>query len=364
MNLLRLPLAILVVFVHNSYEYPVVDSNECGYIVYEYIKTLMGSVLGHLAVPTFFLISGYYFFYRFKKFEIDDYERKLNTRIHTLLIPFLIWNLMEILLMIGIQIKNVVLTGSPWQSIFGIFHNHGLLDVFWNYHNWGSRPDIISRTPSCSTGPILLPTWYLRDLLVLMAFAPFVYFLIRKIKITFIVILLCSYITGQVIFQIPGVGSILFFSLGAYLSINGKSIIDTVYRYRNIAYIFTILLLIPLVYYKGYATLIGSLLYPFFILAGVLSLVSMAISITMRRTFEIKGNVNGLSFFIFLSHPFVLPLCYKLVMLLRQGGTWFTATLCHLIVPFVCVVILIGIYLFLEKKMPRLLSVLVGGRIK
>lgn len=103
----------------------------------------------------------------------------------------------------------------------------------------------------------------------------------------------------MVISQIPCITSFLYFSLDAYLSINGKSLTEAVRKYRKIAYALTALLLISLVCYGGNTSLTGSLLYPFFIGTGVISLINLAVDISKRHTFEIKDNMSGLCFLYF-----------------------------------------------------------------
>ena len=49
-----------------------------------------------VAVPVFFIISGYFFFYQTKAFGKEAYSKKLRKRIKTLLIPYLLWNLLRV----------------------------------------------------------------------------------------------------------------------------------------------------------------------------------------------------------------------------------------------------------------------------
>lgn len=60
---LRLPLTVMVVFIHSFFSYPVGDASYIGLMIYECVRIFFSHVVSHIAVPVFFLVSGYYFFY-------------------------------------------------------------------------------------------------------------------------------------------------------------------------------------------------------------------------------------------------------------------------------------------------------------
>lgn len=55
---------------------------------------LIVRVLSQFAVPTFFLLSGYFFFsgYENKQSSLKYYKNKVKSRIRTLILPYFIWN--------------------------------------------------------------------------------------------------------------------------------------------------------------------------------------------------------------------------------------------------------------------------------
>ena len=92
---LRFPLIVGVVLIHCYYKelpiggvkVPVMDE----YPIYKLIADLFSQVLARTAVPLFFLISGYLFFYK-SSFSWPMYGSKLRKRAQTLLLPYLFWN--------------------------------------------------------------------------------------------------------------------------------------------------------------------------------------------------------------------------------------------------------------------------------
>lgn len=72
---LRFPLAVAVVFIHSfgikEYTLPSLNiSSLTGMDVYNLIRICFSNVLTHVAVPTFYLISGFLFFLGLKEFKI------------------------------------------------------------------------------------------------------------------------------------------------------------------------------------------------------------------------------------------------------------------------------------------------------
>ena len=70
-DLLRFPLAIMVIFTHmNPHVINLIDADFSlfsGHGIYNIVGIVGSHVLTHIAVPTFFLISGFLFFNNFKK---------------------------------------------------------------------------------------------------------------------------------------------------------------------------------------------------------------------------------------------------------------------------------------------------------
>ena len=97
---LRFPLTVGVVFIH----FNVLSDNLAmrGTGNAEHFPTwlvcmfnLFSEVLPRIAVPLFFIISGYLFFR--SGFMIRTYTDKLRRRVRTLLVPYILWNLLYLI---------------------------------------------------------------------------------------------------------------------------------------------------------------------------------------------------------------------------------------------------------------------------
>ena len=93
---LRFPCAFAVVFIHcfGPVELNLSDihSNPLSIqSIYNYQRIFFSNILPVFAVPIFFMLSGFLFFYKLEKFDMRVYVEKLKSRFRTLLMPYLIW---------------------------------------------------------------------------------------------------------------------------------------------------------------------------------------------------------------------------------------------------------------------------------
>lgn len=171
LNAIRFPLACMVVIIHCKI-------NEDKWILPQYttltgeefsttIQILLSNILSGIAVPTFYLISGYFFFYRTEQFTKNIYLEKLKKRIHTLLIPYILWNILYIFIIILMKIAAYFVKGKPLSNIITFFGDNDWLHMFWDCKIWNTNKVNWLGYLTPSTGPILIPMWFIRDLIVL-----------------------------------------------------------------------------------------------------------------------------------------------------------------------------------------------------
>lgn len=116
-DLLRFPLAIMVIFIHMNPNVINLLEADFGLLTtqgfYNVIGILLSHVLTHIAVPTFFLISGFLFFVNFQEWSWEGYKKKMSSRVKTLLIPYVFWNVVPFLLMVIAMFAGVMLKVHP-----------------------------------------------------------------------------------------------------------------------------------------------------------------------------------------------------------------------------------------------------------
>lgn len=122
-NWLRFPLAVAVVLIHIS---PKIDTQSINYSslssddLYALFASLFSHVITYIAVPCFFLFSGFLFFFKVNRFTRELYFKKLRVRALTLLVPYLLWNLLPILS--NTAIKSFL--HSKWMEVLSFISNN------------------------------------------------------------------------------------------------------------------------------------------------------------------------------------------------------------------------------------------------
>ena len=169
-NMLRFPLAILVVFVHGfGADIDVSElhaSGLTGLAVYDYIRLFFSVVIARSAVPIFFIISGYLLFRKVEEYSKQVYVGELKKRWHSLVIPHLSWNVLIALWTLAFKLGGILLHGKPWSGFGDYFLQNGCLHMLWDSSVWDERTTWLG-VEIHNSGPVLLPFWYMRDLIMM-----------------------------------------------------------------------------------------------------------------------------------------------------------------------------------------------------
>ena len=303
---IRLPLIILITYAHSyggvTEGYSILGS---GWDSFEVLKIVMSQTLVKMAMPTFFVMSGYLFFANVEQFNMEIYNQKIRRRIMTLLIPYIIWNLL-----MAAKLKTFS------------------LNVLWL--------------------PANMPLWFLRDLMVVSLLTPIIYIGVRKLGCWIFVLLLPIYLTGIWAIQ-PGPNpyALCFFTLGAYLSIKKINLIETCLKLEKAVYFLSVLLALAMII--TYPTIAYSLLMLCFRIVSVVAVFCLAYRILSRTTKRIPKTVCDASYFIFLAH-YVFFFSFIDTTFFSLFGTS-TISLCshYLICPLVKVAIFVVLYYLYHK---------------
>jgi len=191
---LRFPMALFIVMTHT---FP--ESNVNDYVFYRFFDAF----LRDNSLPVFFFISGYLFFQPARQFTTAVWRKKLRSRIHTLLVPYIIWNTFAILLLL-LAVKCGM---SRYMATAGEINltPSSILNCFWTYN--GSL--IGAYTPS--SYPVNVPLWYVRDLMIMCLAAPLIHWAVRRSPI------LCCAVCASVWVAFSSFG-LFFFTLGCYIA--------------------------------------------------------------------------------------------------------------------------------------------------
>lgn len=161
-DILRFPLAVFVVAIHTYFNEGLkargnVDVPFSGVWAHEFIR-FFSITLTDCAVPMFFVISGFLYFWKTSHLTKDIYCIKTQKKIIALMVPFFCWNLITCLI-------------NPSR-----FLSAGLMEKITGF--WSMTMEF-----GHGAGPWDGPLWFVRDLFIVMLCAPVVEWVVRKIKL-------------------------------------------------------------------------------------------------------------------------------------------------------------------------------------
>lgn len=301
MNLLRFPLALAVVYLHCSgtiNTIPYKDGFDTQFV--DLLRIAISHVITHLAVPSFFLISGYLYF---KEGVLTKslWITKQKKRLFTLLIPYLLWNMIPLLYILAKRIGAACINGA-WENVGRYWASIDWIHLFWDLEPLNETSQNLFEVLTPLAGPINFPLWYLRDLILLTMLSPLIYLLIKRGKIYFPIFLFVCFLSGiWFTHRILPIIGIFFFSFGGYFSINKIDFLNEKIVKSFVLKLFTVFTLGVAIFYDGMNTYIGTIAYKLFILAGVCMIFHIA-HVAVKKGISIKKWLVDASFLIYVSH--------------------------------------------------------------
>lgn len=304
---------------------------------FQYVVT---SGLGNLAVPTFFLVSGFLFFYN-SGFSFAIYKKKLRRRFFSLIVPYLFWNLAFMAAVYVIQRCAPSLNNRMLLSDYSFLD---FLNSFWNFSGtgWGT--------------PILSFTWFLRDLILMVVCTPILYVFIRYTRGLFVLVLAICFVLGVHIGLIGFPRSWLFFSMGACLGIFKVNFAAILQKYAWVLLPFGLAFLILITSFSD-----KGVIYRLYVISGVVVILSAVSSLCAHSKCKQWSILAESSFFIYLFHGFYIAnLC---VLYNRHVPlNTFTGIMGYFVIVTVACAFAVCVYWVLRRFMPKFCSVITGGR--
>ena len=372
-RLLRFPLTMFVVFIHYNMGVRGFSLHGVTYGLdapewFRWVTAFFSDVLPRTAVPLFYIISGYLFF-RGGSFDTDVYRRKLRTRASTLLVPYLLWNVIAVLVQLSHRL--------PFLS--SIFPSAHLMEVqltplrlfrtfFNNYWNKGilvtpENDGMVSELPY----PADVPLWYVRDLMVMVLLAPVIWWLVRRAGRWLVVVLGAIWFLRPLLFPMWGDGwstmlldAAFFFSWGAFYGIRGLSPLNESRKLWPVALIYLPLAIADAMT-KGWEYNI--FIHKTGIVLGIVSIVRIATYLVEMGKARASALLAGSSFLVFALHTLVMDDIGKVLFtVLHLTPDVGTLLLLYFIVPSITILFCLVVYAVLRRLTPPLCRLLTGGR--
>ena len=335
---LRFLLAVIVVFIHNGVDadtainYYNLDWNEPNHIIW--LKFIICNFFGNACVPIFFLFAG---FLQFQK--DDEYSVLLKKRAKTIVTPFVLWTLLNVLL---------IFIAQQIPSFSSLFYGNSNIVKNWTIADWIN----LFWTHINASYPLIGPFWFLRDLILLIIISPVLKFFARKMPFVSGIIIILCYFKGLPL----GFGTALFFYMsGFYFSEYKVSFFSIADKITWLEYILLMILFIIITkifsVFINFGTIICCLF--FFKLSGLI--------IKNNKLYIITEYLANFSFFLYAIHTPLIEIprrmCFYLIPL---HGEWY---LFQFLIPcFLTIVVGTGFGILLKRLCPMLFRFLNGGR--
>lgn len=289
---IRYPLIVLVVMIHCFYG----ELNNDFYQLpgFRLLTHDLLPIITVAAVPTFFLISGYLFF-KGRDFSKSTYIGKMKRRVGTLLIPYLVWNLIIIAALFLVQLAKPDFQPLTRKAIAD-FNITDFLACFYNmrYIN-----------PLNASGPIDTPLWFLQNLMFFSIITPVIYFFVKRKRVGAVYLLVVAIIGFMELIPENNFcqnDNLLYFSLGAYISLHCSSIDSLCSGRKVLAHI--AVFIITLIIAKGVSNI--QLVVHIATVINIISLTFIFFAIAERfRNLAEKNIVKTFSkstFFVYCYH--------------------------------------------------------------
>lgn len=267
-----------------------------------------------------------------------------------------------ILLTLLLKVGGVMLHGKPWSGIPAFFETNGWWHLFWDCNVWGESKNWMGILVH-NSGPYLLPFWYMRDLIVMVILSPVIYFLIKKMRCFFLILLIALYALDVKVSFISGSFNIavLFFSMGAYWGIMKQDFVYFLWKFRYVISPLAIFFIICQTYLEGSNDGISKFIYPWMVIFESFLVIILASTLCCNyRLFSLNKKLASTSFFIYAFHPFILVYIIKFWQVINVNS--FLMIISYFCAPLTCVVVCVGCYWVLSKWQPSLLGILIGKR--
>ena len=345
MSWLRFPLIMGVVLAHCNL-YAIVSnwegSNPDWPAWLVYIFNYLYWLLLPARVPTLFIISGYFFFRSQKERNIHFFTDKYKRRIHSLLLPYMVWNAIAVIVM---YIRYDIIGDNDYSLT-------DYLSGFWSSAINGNGL------------PANNPLWFMRDIMVVTLMAPAINYLIKGKWGFWVIILLAACYVAGIEIPVSGVSmeAILFFSTGAYLAIHKVSI-TSIPKYCGIV---MLLLYIPVQLFMNGLSSDCKYLYLFDLLTNCIKITAAFYLVSLlfkKKILRPTPRLGKISFLLYALHGIIIgPIIMLLYKLSGCSDNPLALLGIYVATPVIILAVTVVFYCFLTKFTPGIAKAVTGNR--
>lgn len=304
------------------------------------LNQILSETFGRVAVPFFFLQSGYWMF-RYDIFETksDILKRKLRKKVTSLGVPYLLWNTFGLIFFLIVtrlpgmpfNLYDGQIVGITWKNIFeGIF-----LHKFY------------------------FPFWFMKNLIVLTIITPILVKVLRNKYMTYVTIIILLILSMMGInTPICQTNSILLFMIGGMLSVYHREYWENPNK-NSLETIFYIVLFVISAVLKWLAIPFASAIFA--VVSPILFWKSCDLLGQMKVFDHEPFWFCKQSFFIYSAHIFPVQGVSSLLYRVSSKGAWIAFS--YIVNPIIVLALLYVAARILAQRFPKVYGLLCGNRV-
>lgn len=328
--------SFLVIWVHSYNAVLFLGSTRQAYKT-DWMERFLGGTVAQIAVPGFFLISSYLFF---RGFTLERLWVKWNSRIRSVMVPYIVWNFLYYLgYIIGSRIPVLSdIIGKGKVPVTFSMAAESVLHYNYNY-----------------------VFWYLNQLIMLILLAPLIYMVVKRWKtgcLFLVAILAAIYMGGDLPFL--NLDALFYYSFGAFAALHGKRITEGSWNLKYLGAGVAALLTACFLHWVDFPGDIRGEMAASDVGFRLLIPVGLWLFVPGEYLIEAKEWMKQ-NFFLYATHFAMVRLINKTGALLLPNVSAVPFGL-FLFMPFICVFFSYEIGRFLRRFLPTLWCLLNGGR--
>lgn len=317
------------------------------------LEFFFSNALTRFAVPLFFAISGFLFFYK-KQFNSSTYLRQVKKRSRSVLLVFIIFSAISYLICLPIYliVGDGIIPMIDERMVVALSGNIGFLYPLLQ-------------------NPFAFQLWFLAQLFIMCLISPIIYLFVKKLKwIPLIPLGVLWYLDLSLnIFDYTlfNCDAYTFFTLGAYIAVNGVKLpwLNEGLKNKKLKFVSSSLWVALCVVFTVMAATLDKSTYLQTFLFKTISILGL---ISVWLIFDTSGDSSNPlirtmkrnNFSVYLFHE---PLMHIIFMTVTY---YCKADAVHMLLYFVlpCAIIIACAYFgeLLRRKLPRVNNILTGGR--
>lgn len=272
-------------------------------------------------------------------------KKKVESRVNTLFIPFLFWNLVTLALLSLAQYLPVTQSFFSGENIpIASFRLYDYFNAIFGIDRF----------------PISYQFWFIRDLMVMVLIAPIIYLILSKVpKIFFFVVFTLWFLNIWPIY-IPSVAAFSFFYAGAYFAYSNTSL----FMLDRFGFPFLAFYLIALLIDTATKNYIFNIyIHNTGVLLGIISaffITKVLVEIAYLKKALLWAS--HCSFFVFAVHQPLLTVVKKISYKMIVPSNDLTALSLYFLIPLFVIIFSVVLYVSMKLITPKFLMVISGGR--